>query len=47
MTVAILHSLDERTLHDIGICPGEINSVVYGRAGDRICRYQAYWRTGA
>jgi len=29
-TVRILHSLDSRTLKDIGIDPGEIHSVVYG-----------------
>ena len=30
-TVRILHSLDARTLRDIGLSKGEINSVVYGR----------------
>jgi uncharacterized protein YjiS (DUF1127 family) len=30
-TVRILQSLDARTLKDIGISPGEIHSVVYGR----------------
>jgi uncharacterized protein YjiS (DUF1127 family) len=30
-TVRILESLDARTLKDIGISPGEIQSVVYGR----------------
>ena len=47
MTVAILHSLDERTLRDIGISAGEIESVVYGRAEERRCRYDAYWRLAA
>jgi uncharacterized protein YjiS (DUF1127 family) len=45
MTVHILRSLDERTLRDIGISPGEICSVVYGGAGDRRRRYQERWRT--
>jgi uncharacterized protein YjiS (DUF1127 family) len=45
MTAHILRSLDARTLRDIGIGPGEIESVVYGRPGDRRCRYHAHWRT--
>lgn len=45
MTAHILRSLDERTLRDIGIGAGEIDSVVYGRSGDRKCRYHAHWRT--
>jgi uncharacterized protein YjiS (DUF1127 family) len=45
MTAHILRSLDARTLHDIGIGPGEIDSVVYGRPYDRKCRYHAHWRT--
>ena len=44
MTAHILRSLDERTLRDIGISAGEIDSVVYGRPGDRRCRYHAHWR---
>ena len=44
MTVHILRSLDARTLRDIGISAGEIDSVVYGRPGDRRCRYDAHWR---
>jgi hypothetical protein len=44
MTAHILRSLDERTLRDIGISAGEIDSVVYGRLGDRRCRYHAHWR---
>jgi hypothetical protein len=47
MTVAILRSLDARTLRDIGISSGEIESVVHGRAGDRRCRYDAHWRLAA
>ena len=44
-TVLILQSLDERTLHDIGISPGEIESCVYGKARDRRRRYDEGWRT--
>lgn len=44
MTVQILRSLDERTLKDIGIGPGEISSVVYGRPCDRRHRYHERWR---
>jgi uncharacterized protein YjiS (DUF1127 family) len=42
-TVLILRSLDERTLHDIGISPGEIESCVYDRSGDRRHRYHESW----
>lgn len=42
-TVLILHSLDDRTLHDIGIAPSEIESCVYGKDGDRRRRYSATW----
>lgn len=42
-TVLILCSLDERTLHDIGISPSEIQSCVYSRSGDRLRRYHATW----
>jgi uncharacterized protein YjiS (DUF1127 family) len=38
-TARILRSLDARTLKDIGISPGEIDSVVYGPNGDRRRRY--------
>jgi uncharacterized protein YjiS (DUF1127 family) len=38
-TVRILHSLDARTLKDIGISPTEIDSLVYGRC-DRLRRYE-------
>jgi uncharacterized protein YjiS (DUF1127 family) len=44
LTVHILRSLDDRTLRDIGISPGEISSVVYGRPGDRRHRYHESWR---
>ncbi|HKB42527.1 MAG TPA: DUF1127 domain-containing protein [Gemmataceae bacterium] len=42
VTILILQSLDCRTLHDIGIAPGEIRSLVHG-AGDRCRRYDAAW----
>jgi uncharacterized protein YjiS (DUF1127 family) len=43
-TVLILRSLDCRTLHDIGIHPTEIESLVYG-GGDEHCRrrYNPAW----
>ncbi len=41
VTAQILRTLDERTLRDIGIGPGEIDSVVYGRPGDRRHQYGA------
>jgi uncharacterized protein YjiS (DUF1127 family) len=34
-TARILHSLDARTLKDIGINESEITSIVYGTDGDR------------
>jgi uncharacterized protein YjiS (DUF1127 family) len=37
-TVRILQSLDARTLKDIGISHGEINSIVYGGRHDRVRR---------
>lgn len=43
-TVRILHTLDARTLRDIGIHPGEIESTVYGRRGGRGRTYDAAWR---
>ena len=42
-TILILRSLDCRTLHDIGIHPSEIESLVDGRDGDRRQRYDAAW----
>ena len=42
-TVLILCSLDERTLHDIGIRASEIESCVYSRSGDRRRRYHETW----
>jgi uncharacterized protein YjiS (DUF1127 family) len=41
-TVFILRSLDARTLHDIGIDPSEVESLVYG-SGDRRRRYDDAW----
>ena len=43
-TVEILHSLDDRTLHDIGICRGEITSLVYGGRSHRGRQYDEAWR---
>jgi uncharacterized protein YjiS (DUF1127 family) len=43
-TVELLHSLDDRTLHDIGVSRNEIPSLVYGRHGDRTRCYQGSWR---
>ena len=37
-TVRILHSLDARTLKDIGVNPSEIEFLVYGRC-DRVRGY--------
>jgi uncharacterized protein YjiS (DUF1127 family) len=34
-TVLVLHALDRRTLHDIGIDPSEIESLVYHAGRDR------------
>jgi uncharacterized protein YjiS (DUF1127 family) len=42
-TVLILQSLDDRTLRDIGISSGEIESSVYGKARDRRRRYDERW----
>ena len=38
-TLLLLSSLDERTLHDIGLSPSEIQSAVYG-GPDRIRVYE-------
>jgi uncharacterized protein YjiS (DUF1127 family) len=40
VTVLLLSSLDSRTLHDIGISPSEIESVVWSSC-DRCRRYDA------
>jgi uncharacterized protein YjiS (DUF1127 family) len=42
LTVMMLSSLDARTLHDIGISPSEIESLVRCSAGRRR-RYDAGW----
>ena len=42
-TIALLHSLDDRTLHDIGVGRSEISSIVYGRHGDRTRSYEEAW----
>lgn len=41
ITILILSSLDRRTLHDIGVTPGEIETLVQGNDGRR--RYDAAW----
>ena len=43
-TVMVLRSLDDRSLHDIGVDRSEIESIVYGKAGDRKVRYERDWR---
>jgi uncharacterized protein YjiS (DUF1127 family) len=43
-TVDLLHSLDDRTLRDIGVGRNEITSLVHGRPGDRTRRYDETWR---
>jgi uncharacterized protein YjiS (DUF1127 family) len=43
-TVDLLHSLDDRTLRDIGVGRNEITSLVYGRPGDRMRCYDETWR---
>lgn len=43
-TIHLLDSLDDRTLHDIGIGRSEITSAVYGRRGDRARCYEESWR---
>jgi uncharacterized protein YjiS (DUF1127 family) len=42
-TVQMLRALDGRTLKDIGLTPGEIESTVYGKRGDRLRQYQHGW----
>jgi len=43
-TVFMLRSLDDHSLHDIGVDRSEIESVVYGKPGDRRLRYERNWR---
>ena len=42
VTILLLRSLDQRTLHDIGIAESEIESLVCG-GNDRCSRYDATW----
>ena len=43
-TVAILKTLDSRTLQDIGVSASEIESAVYGSPDRRRCYDETWWR---
>jgi uncharacterized protein YjiS (DUF1127 family) len=43
-TVAILRTLDSRTLQDIGVHASEIESAVYGSPDRRRCYDETWWR---
>jgi uncharacterized protein YjiS (DUF1127 family) len=42
-TARLLYSVDRATLHDLGISPREIESLVYGEGNDRVRRYDPNW----
>ena len=43
LSVAVLSGLDRHTLKDIGLTPGEVESVVYGQPGDRLQQHDDRW----
>jgi len=46
-TIRLLSSVDTATLRDLGISPGEIESLVYGDSRDRLRGYDPdWWRVG-